>query len=53
VPAVKYFEPNDTGLFALVECLAVADNGRRLLVELVVAGDGDVKHISLEDFSAA
>jgi hypothetical protein len=51
-PAVKYLEPNDAKLFALVECLAVTDNGRRVLVELVVAGDEDVKHMSLEDISA-
>jgi hypothetical protein len=53
VPTVKYFEPNDAKLFALVECVAVADNGRRVLVELVVAGDDSVKHMSLEDISAA
>ena len=53
IPTVKYLEPNDIKLFALVECLAVADNGRRLLVELVVAGDDLVKHLTLEDISVA
>ena len=52
-PTVKYFGANDATLFALVECLAVADNGGRVLVELVVAGDDSAKHISLEDISAA
>jgi hypothetical protein len=50
---VMYFAPNDAKLFALVECLAVADNGRRVLVELVVAGDDGVKHMTLEDISPA
>jgi hypothetical protein len=53
LPTVKYFEPNNAKLFALVECLAIADNGRRVLVELVVAGDNDVRHMTLEDISAA
>jgi hypothetical protein len=53
VPTVKYFEPNDTKLFALVECRAAADNGSKVLVELIVAGDESARHISLEDISAA
>ncbi len=53
VRAVKYFKPNDTKLFALVECLALTDNGMRVLVELIVAGDDSAKYISLEDISAA
>lgn len=50
---VKYFEPNDSGLFALVECIAPTDNGSKLLVELVVTGDEANRHITLEDISAA
>jgi hypothetical protein len=49
---VKYFQSDASGLYALVECLAVADNGRHVLIELVVAGDS-VKHMTLEDISAA
>jgi len=52
-PAVTYFEPNDAKLVALVERLTVADNGRHVLVELVVAGDASVQHMTLEDISAA
>ena len=53
VPTVKYFEPNDSKLFALVEGLALADNGGNVLVELIVTGDEHVTHITLEDLSAA
>ncbi len=50
---VKYFEPSDTGLFAVVECFAITDNGSKLLVELVVTGSEANRHITLEDISAA
>ena len=52
-PTVKYFEPNDTRLVAVVECLARADNGSNVLVELIVQGDEHGKHTALEDISAA
>jgi hypothetical protein len=51
-PKVKYFEPNDTGLLAVVECLALADNGSRVLIELIVAGNDAETHVTLEDISA-
>jgi hypothetical protein len=51
-PEVKYFAPNSPQLFAVVECLLLAENGRKLLVELIVAGDV-TKHITLEQISAA
>ena len=47
---VKYFGPNDSGLFALVECAIPANNGTELLLELVVTAS---KHVGLEQISAA
>ncbi len=51
IPQVKYFEANETGLLAVVECLALADNGAKVLMELIVAGGDPVKHVTVEDFS--
>ena len=53
LPAVSYFRPNDTGPFALVEQRLLTDNGRRVLLELVVITDGADKHLVLEQVSAA
>lgn len=50
---VKYLEPNDSGLYADVECLAPTDNGHSVLVELVVTGSEAERHITLEQISAA
>jgi hypothetical protein len=50
-PKIKYFKPNDTSLLAVVECLALTDNGTRLLVELIVTGSDAEKHVTLEDIS--
>ena len=52
-PRVSYFKANDTGLFALVECFVPADNGKSVLLELVVTTDGTSTHITLEDLSSA
>lgn len=52
-PTVKYFGPNDSGLLALVECLTLAENGAKVLVELVVTGTESEKHVTLEQISAA
>ncbi|MHC9087076.1 hypothetical protein ACYX7E_18870 [Luteimonas sp. RIT-PG2_3] len=52
-PAVKYLEPNDSGLFALIECLALTNTGAGLLVELVVTTSGQDKHVCLEQISVA
>jgi hypothetical protein len=49
---VKYFGPNDSGLFALVECLVPTDRGRGVLVELIVTSTSSSKHICLEGISA-
>jgi hypothetical protein len=50
---VKYFRPNDSEFFAIVECLAPADNGTELLLELIVIGNGSDKHLSFEQLSVA
>jgi hypothetical protein len=52
-PRVSYYKANDTGLFALVECLVPAENGKSVLLELVVTTDGTSTHITLEDLSCA
>ncbi len=49
--SVTYFAPNETGLFALVECIVPTSNDKSLLLELIVAGKGEEKHISIEDIS--
>ena len=48
---VKYFAPNDTGLFAVVECTVPVAEGAAVLLELIVAGKGEEKHITVEDIS--
>jgi hypothetical protein len=52
-PTVKYLEPNDSGLFAVVECLALADNGAKVLIELIVTDKQGEKHVTLEQISVA
>ena len=49
--AVKYFAPNDTGLFAVVECAVALAGGAAVLLELIVAGKGEEKHITVEEIS--
>ncbi len=46
---VKYFKPNDTGLYAVVECTVLIADGAAVLLDLIVAGRGGEKHITLED----
>ncbi len=50
---VKYFKPNDSSLFALVECFVPTNNGAAVLVELIVTSKGAEKHVTLEQLSAA
>jgi hypothetical protein len=52
-PTVKYLEPNEPGLFAVVECVALTDNGAKLLVELIVTDKQGDKHVTLEQISVA
>lgn len=46
---VKYFKPNDTGLFAVVECAIPLIDGGAVGMDLIVAGNGEEKSISVED----
>jgi hypothetical protein len=49
---VKYFKPNSSNLIAVVECTLIIDNGiGEILVELIIAGNGVEKHVSLEQIS--
>src|SRR3546814_6927265 len=50
-PSVSYFNPNDSGLFALVEQRVPADNGGHVLLELIVTAHGAEKHVVLEQVS--
>jgi len=50
---VKYFKPNDTNLFAVVECTHIAAEGCPILTELIVTSSGEDKHIFLEQISLA
>lgn len=50
---VKYFRPNDTNLFAVVECVAHMHEGPSILVELIVTEGGSERHITLEGISLA
>jgi len=52
-PRVSYFQPNNSpGLFALVEQYIPTDNGKDVLLELVVMGWGSEKQLYIEDISA-
>jgi hypothetical protein len=51
VVTVKYFSPNDSGLFALVECPVPVVDGASVLLELIVTEYGGEKHITVEDIS--
>ena len=48
---VKYFTPNDTGLFAVVECTVPVADGASILLELIVTGKEEERHITVEDIS--
>ena len=48
---VKYFASNDAGLFAVVECTVPVAPGAAVLLELVITGSGEEKHITVEDIS--
>jgi hypothetical protein len=52
-PRVSYYKQNETGLSALVECFVPTDNGKSILLELVVTTDGTSTYITLEDLSSA
>ena len=48
---VKYFKPNASGLFALVECVFITAEECSILAELIVTYSGMDKYISLEQVS--
>ncbi|MGR9117577.1 MAG: hypothetical protein ACU85E_17665 [Gammaproteobacteria bacterium] len=48
---VKYFKPNSTGLFAVVECIVPVAERAAVLLELIVTEKGEEKHIAVEDIS--
>ncbi len=50
---VKYFQPNSSGLFALVECVFTLTEGCPILAELIVTSSGEDKHLILEEVSLA
>ena len=49
---VKYFQPNETGLLALVECVFDAAKGCPILAELIVTSDGKDQYVTLEEISS-
>jgi hypothetical protein len=48
---VKYFNSNESGLFALVECIFDAAKGCPILAELIVSSDGKDKYVTLEQIT--
>ncbi len=50
---VKYFQPNDANLFAVVEGTFTTAEGCPVFVELIVTSSGDDRHICLEEISLA
>jgi len=50
---VQNFKPNSTGLLLVVACDLVFDTGARVLVELIVAENGENKWLYLEEVSQA
>jgi hypothetical protein len=50
---VKYFKQNDSGLFAVVECVFIAAEACPILAELIVTVSGEEKYITLEEISLA
>ena len=49
--AVKFFQPNNTGLFAVVESMMPVSHEAAVLLALIVTSSGEAKHITLEDIS--
>jgi hypothetical protein len=45
---VKYFQANDTGLLAVIECIAHVTEGAAILLELIVTELGAERHVTLE-----
>ena len=49
--SVKYFKPNGSFIFAIVECVLPTTGCGKVLLELVVTSKGQQKHVCLEDVS--
>jgi hypothetical protein len=49
---VRSFQPNDTGLLWVIECVLLVDKSARVLIELIVAKNGENKNLYLEDINA-
>jgi hypothetical protein len=49
--SVAYFKPNETGLFAALDCVVPTNNGAKILVSFVVSTKGARKYFSLEGLS--
>jgi hypothetical protein len=50
---VSHFKPSSTGLISLVECLVSTNNGKQILVELVLTKNGSERYLTLEQISSA
>lgn len=50
---VSRFKPDETGVLSVVECRIPTNNGKKLLIELVLCVNGSEGHLTLEQFSAA
>ncbi|MDG4562464.1 MAG: hypothetical protein P9E88_14340 [Candidatus Competibacter sp.] len=50
---VKYFQPNKSNLFAVVECEFEGPQGCPVLAELIVTANGEERHVCLEQVSIA
>ena len=50
---VKYLKPNSTGLYAVVECAVPVTKSSAVLLELIVSGNAEDRHITVEDISGA
>lgn len=50
---VKYFNPNESNLFAVVECEFKEPQGCPVLAELIVTASGEERHVHLEQVSIA
>ena len=51
--SLRYFAPNSAGLFAVIACPVRVSSEAFVLLELVVTGGEEEKHITLEDISGA
>lgn len=49
---VRYFEPNSSGLFAVIECFVPIVNNASVLLELIVSGKSEY-FVTIEGISSA